>query len=214
MEQVKNSTASTNQAPAPAPLPAPAYPPPPPLPARSNPCPPTARPTHEDWDDNDSLDSIPVRAPPPQRAPFPSNDRNIHLPKFNGRANVDGYFAMFERLIAGLTLDEENQARYLISKLEGPAQQWLLGQGDKWTTWTYSELKAELTKHFRGESTVHQRKLLPAVPHMQRPGQVPGRIYGGCSCSNASNGRTLGEGVVSLYCSAARTCAVPACTRE
>ena len=73
---------------------------------------------------------------------MPPNDRNIHLPKFTGKSNVDGYFAMFERLVPGLTGDEESRARYLISKLDGAAQQWLLGRGDDWVHWGYAELKA------------------------------------------------------------------------
>ena len=35
-----------------------------------------------------------------------------------------------------------------------------MGQGDKWMGLGYAEMKALLLKHFRGESTVHQRKLL------------------------------------------------------
>ena len=96
----------------------------------------------------------------PSPAPLHANDRNIHLPKFNGKANVDGFFAVFEMLTAGLTLDEASKARYLVSKLDGPAQAWLFGQGDTWLQWTYGELKAQLVQHFRGESTTHQRKLL------------------------------------------------------
>ena len=67
---------------------------------------------------------------------------------------------MFEKLIAGLTVDDDSKVRYLVSKLEGAAQQWLLGQGDKWASWSYSELRAQLTRHFKGESSVYQRKLL------------------------------------------------------
>ena len=109
--------------------------------------------------------------PPPPTAPSaeraghrahhaPVNDRNIHLPKFTGKTNVEGYFAVFERLHAGISTDEETKARHLISKLEGAAQQWLLGQGSAWVNWGYTELKAALVKHFKGESTVYQRKLL------------------------------------------------------
>lgn len=96
-------------------------------------------------------------ASPPQSGP---SDRHLSLPKFTGMANVDGYFTLFEAVASGITENEDAWTRYLITKLEGPAQQWLLGQGSTWKGWGYAELKQQLTKHFRGESSVHQRRLL------------------------------------------------------
>ena len=34
---------------------------------------------------------------------------------------------MFECLVGGLTMDAESKRRYLVSKLDGAAQQWLFG---------------------------------------------------------------------------------------
>lgn len=122
---------------------------------------------HPDWPasphPNPAAHPTPTPAPshrsasPPQGA---TNDRHLQLPKFTGMANVDGYFSLFEAVAKGITTDRECWVRYLVSKLEGPAQQWLLGQGSSWEAWGYDELKRELTKHFRGESSVHQRRLL------------------------------------------------------
>lgn len=63
-------------------------------------------------------------------------------------------------MVKGITTDQEAWARYLSARLEGPAQLWLLGQGADWEAWGYSDLKRELTRHFRGEQSVYRRKLL------------------------------------------------------
>ena len=68
-----------------------------------------------------------LTAAPQLRRPTTNNDRNLNLPKFNGKANVDGFFAVFEMVVSGLTDDDATKARYLVSRLEGAAQQWLFG---------------------------------------------------------------------------------------
>ena len=66
---------------------------------------------------------------------------------------MDGFFAVFEMVVSGLTDDDATKARYLVSRLEGAAQQWLFGQGR--ASWGYDELKQELRKHFKGESRTY-----------------------------------------------------------
>ena len=59
----------------------------------------------------------------------------------------------------GMTEDRTLWKKYLVGRLDGAAQAWLLGQGVAWTNWTYDELKAQLLAHFQGETTIYERKL-------------------------------------------------------
>ncbi len=36
----------------------------------------------------------------------------------------------------------------------------MFGQGNSWASWSYAELRAQLIKHFKGETAAQQRKLL------------------------------------------------------
>ena len=59
-----------------------------------------------------------------------------------------GYLALFEELAQGMTQDRVLWKRYLVGRLDGAAQAWLLGQGLSWTGWDYEQLKQELLNHF------------------------------------------------------------------
>lgn len=83
----------------------------------------------------------------------------VKLPAFQGDECVKGYLKLFETLVEVMDYSEKVKKAQLVSKLEGSARAWLLGYGDTWGSWDYSELKINMVSYFGEENRMHARKL-------------------------------------------------------
>lgn len=88
-----------------------------------------------------------------------SVQKNLKVPKFTGTECVKGFFRKFETLTRQMGASEEEKKALLVSKLEGAADHWLLGQKEDWDTWSYETLKKKMVDYFGEESRTNARKL-------------------------------------------------------
>lgn len=95
------------------------------LPPRTERAPSTAAPSVAG--DLSSRAGSPPHSDTPRHFPNASVQKNLKVPKYTGTEDVNGFFRKFEALTRQMGASEEEKKALLIGKLEGAADQWLMG---------------------------------------------------------------------------------------
>lgn len=83
----------------------------------------------------------------------------MELPKYDGDECIIGYLEVFDELCDEMDYSESTRKANLVSKLEGSARAWLMGQGKTWRRWSLGEMKEAMVTYFGEENRMHARKL-------------------------------------------------------
>lgn len=87
--------------------------------------------------------------------------KQVRLPEFDGKRNVDSFFTLFEKAARTLGLQgDEVLSTCLLGRLKGSALAWVSGpRADEIACMTYAELKEALCANFKQHGMTHVRAL-------------------------------------------------------